>query len=102
MHVVSRSSSEAACCALANVTCKAQWLFYLLQGLWITYTNPITLYCDNKSTAYCQQLDIPQMNKAHSNGLSCTPRQGWSQPDPLDVNIYTPTNHIYLYQSASG
>lgn len=65
MHGVSRSSSEEACCALANVTCKVQLLLYLLQDHCITYTNPITLYCDNKSTAYCQQLDIPQVNKTH-------------------------------------
>ena len=46
---VSRNSSEAEYRALASTTCELQWLTYLLQDFWITFTKPSTIYCDNQS-----------------------------------------------------
>ncbi|GAU43223.1 hypothetical protein TSUD_241130 [Trifolium subterraneum] len=46
--VVSRSSSEAEYRALAQTTCEAQWLIYLLQDFHITHSSPVIIYCDNK------------------------------------------------------
>ncbi|XP_058732675.1 uncharacterized mitochondrial protein AtMg00810-like [Vicia villosa] len=47
--VVSRSSSEAEYRALANTTCEAQWLLFLLHDFRIPHPSPVTLYCDNQS-----------------------------------------------------
>ena len=46
---VSRSSSEAEYRALASSTCELQWLTYLLQDFRVSFIQPATLYCDNKS-----------------------------------------------------
>ncbi|XP_073219765.1 uncharacterized protein [Cicer arietinum] len=46
--IVSRSSSEAEYRALAQVTCEAQWLLYLLNDLHIPHLKPVVLYYDNK------------------------------------------------------
>jgi hypothetical protein len=51
-NVVSRSSSEAEYRALAQATCEAQWLKYLLQDFNIPHPKPIVLYCDNKSALH--------------------------------------------------
>jgi hypothetical protein len=47
-NVVSRSSSEAEYRALAQATCEAQWLLYLLKDFHISHDSPIVLYCDNQ------------------------------------------------------
>ncbi|CAJ2644808.1 unnamed protein product [Trifolium pratense] len=51
-NVVSRSSSEAEYRALAQATCEAQWLKYLLHDFNIPHSTPIVLYCDNKSALH--------------------------------------------------
>jgi hypothetical protein len=51
-NVVSRSSSEAEYRALAQATCEAQWLKYLLQDFNISHPKPIVMYCDNKSALH--------------------------------------------------
>lgn len=50
--VVSRSSSEVEYRALAQATCEAQWLLYLLQDLHVTHSSPVVLYCDNRSALH--------------------------------------------------
>ncbi|GAU29493.1 hypothetical protein TSUD_360380 [Trifolium subterraneum] len=51
-NVVSRSSSEAEYRALAQATCEAQWLLYILRDLHISHDFPIALYCDNQSALH--------------------------------------------------
>ncbi|CAJ2658415.1 unnamed protein product [Trifolium pratense] len=51
-NVVSRSSSEAEYRALAQATCEAQWLMYLLQDFKIAHPSPVVIYCDNKSALH--------------------------------------------------
>ncbi|GAU46710.1 hypothetical protein TSUD_287990 [Trifolium subterraneum] len=51
-NIVSRSSSDAEYRALAQATCEGQWLMYLLQDFKIAHTEPIILYCDNKSALH--------------------------------------------------
>ncbi|MCH96936.1 putative retrotransposon polyprotein, partial [Trifolium medium] len=51
-NVVSRSSSEAEYRALAQTTCEAQWLKFLLQYLHISHSTTIVIYCDNKSALH--------------------------------------------------
>ncbi|PNY16454.1 flavonol sulfotransferase-like protein [Trifolium pratense] len=51
-NVVSRSSSEAEYRALAQATCEAQWLKYLLNDFHISHSSPIVLYCDNRSALH--------------------------------------------------
>lgn len=51
-HIVSKSSSKTKYHALANTTCEAQWLLYLLQDLGFPHTNPDTIYYDNKSVIH--------------------------------------------------
>jgi hypothetical protein len=51
-NVVSRSSYEAEYRALAQATCEAQWLLYLLKDFHITHDSPIVLYCDNQSALH--------------------------------------------------
>lgn len=50
--IVSRSSSEAEYRALAQSACEAQWLLYMLRDLHITHTDPVVIYCDNKSALH--------------------------------------------------
>lgn len=50
--IVSRSSAEAEYRALAQATCKAQWLLYLLQDLKVNHPKPVVLYCDNLSALH--------------------------------------------------
>nr|KYP49740.1 Copia protein [Cajanus cajan] len=47
--VVSRSSAEAKYRALAQGTCEAQWLLYLLHDLCIDHPKVVVIYCDNQS-----------------------------------------------------
>lgn len=49
-HTVSRSSLEAEYCTLANTTCEATWLKFLLQDFNIPITKPILIYFHNRST----------------------------------------------------
>lgn len=49
---VSRSSSEAEYRALASLTCELQWLQYLFKDLHISFDQPSSVYCDNKSAIY--------------------------------------------------
>ncbi|XP_004515732.1 uncharacterized protein [Cicer arietinum] len=49
---VSRSSSEAEYRALAQATCEAQWLLFLLCDLHIIHPKPVVIYCDNKSALH--------------------------------------------------
>ncbi|GAU48976.1 hypothetical protein TSUD_245670 [Trifolium subterraneum] len=51
-NVVSRSSSEAEYQALAQATCEAQWLLYVLKDLQVNHNFPIVLYCDNQSALH--------------------------------------------------
>ena len=46
---ISRNSSEAEYRALATTICELQWLSYLLQDLHLHFSQPATLYSDNKS-----------------------------------------------------
>ncbi|GAU45556.1 hypothetical protein TSUD_27570 [Trifolium subterraneum] len=50
--VVSRSSSEAEYRVIAQATCEAQWLLYVLKDLHINHDFPIFLYCDNQSALH--------------------------------------------------
>lgn len=49
---VSKSSSEAEYRALAQATCEAQWLIYLLQDFQIADPKPAVIYCDNQSALH--------------------------------------------------
>ncbi|XP_073219786.1 uncharacterized protein [Cicer arietinum] len=49
---VSRSSSEAEYHALANATCEAQWLLYLLHDFRIAHSTPVQIFCDNQSAMH--------------------------------------------------
>lgn len=49
---VSKSSSEAEYRALAQATCEAQWLIYLLKDLGVTNPTPAVLYCDNQAALH--------------------------------------------------
>lgn len=51
-NVVSRSSFEAEYRALAQATCGAQWLLYLLLDLNIPHPSPVMLYCDYRSALH--------------------------------------------------
>ena len=51
-HTVARSSAEAEYHSLAAATCEAQWLSYLLADLHLSLTEPITLFCDNRSAIH--------------------------------------------------
>jgi len=46
--IVSKSSSEAEYQALAQASCEAQWLLFLLKDLHIEHPKPVILYCDNQ------------------------------------------------------
>lgn len=48
--VVSCSSSEAEYRALANATCEAQWLLFLLHELGISHSQSVNIFCDNHSS----------------------------------------------------
>lgn len=37
---------------MASITCELIWLRYLLRDLWVTHTQPATLYCDNQATLH--------------------------------------------------
>lgn len=50
--IVSRSSSKAEYMALAQTTCEAQWLRYLLQNLQVATEDPTIIYCDNQSAIH--------------------------------------------------
>lgn len=50
--VVSRSSSEAEYRALAQATCEAQWLLFLLKDMNIQHPSPVILYCENRSALH--------------------------------------------------
>jgi len=47
-----KSSCEAEYRAMTIVTCKIQWLVYLLQDLKVPFDQPFILYCDNDSIRY--------------------------------------------------
>ncbi|MED6170397.1 hypothetical protein PIB30_116850 [Stylosanthes scabra] len=49
---VARSSTEAEYRALANTTCKLQWILNLLKALNISCSRPPVLYCDNRSALH--------------------------------------------------
>lgn len=49
---VSKSSSEAEYRALAQATCEAQWLLYLLEDFQVKDTTPAVIYCDNQSALH--------------------------------------------------
>ncbi|XP_061352700.1 uncharacterized mitochondrial protein AtMg00810-like [Gastrolobium bilobum] len=49
---VSRSSSEAEYRSLAALTCKIQWIRYLLQDLQVPFHKAVPIYCDNRSAIY--------------------------------------------------
>lgn len=49
---VSRSSSEAEYRALAQASCEAQWLIYLLHDFGVKSSLPAILYCDNRSALH--------------------------------------------------
>ena len=48
-HTISRSSSEAEKCAMANTVAELTWLTYILSDLRISLPSLPTLYCDNIS-----------------------------------------------------
>ncbi|XP_014519717.1 uncharacterized protein LOC106776760 [Vigna radiata var. radiata] len=50
--IVSRSSTEAECRALAATTCEIQWIHYLLDDLQVQEAGTPSLYCDNKSARH--------------------------------------------------
>ena len=45
---MSKSSSEAEYWTLAQASCEAQWLLFLLKDLHIEHPKPVVLYCDNQ------------------------------------------------------
>ncbi|GMJ03388.1 hypothetical protein HRI_004008000 [Hibiscus trionum] len=47
--VVARSSAEAEYRALSHDICEGMWLQRLMGELKLSYTKPITLYCDNQA-----------------------------------------------------
>nr|XP_027186543.1 uncharacterized protein LOC113784530 [Cicer arietinum] len=49
---VSRSSSEAEYRALAQATCEAQWLLFLLCDFHSIHPKLVVIYCDNKSALH--------------------------------------------------
>lgn len=49
---VSRSSTEAEYCGIANAVAEVQWLQYLLSDLGISFNNSPVLYYDNISATY--------------------------------------------------
>ncbi|XP_016165099.1 uncharacterized protein LOC107607689 [Arachis ipaensis] len=51
-NTVARSSSEAEYRALVLATCQAQWLSYIMNDFGMPLTEPITLFCDNRSAIH--------------------------------------------------
>ncbi|GAA0162775.1 transmembrane signal receptor [Lithospermum erythrorhizon] len=49
---VSPSSAEAEYRSMDVVTCELKWLKGLLQGLGVSHTRPMGLYCDSQSALY--------------------------------------------------
>ncbi|GAA0144152.1 hypothetical protein LIER_04669 [Lithospermum erythrorhizon] len=45
-----KSSAKAEYWSAANTVCELKWLSYLLQDFQVSFTLPIPLHCDNKST----------------------------------------------------
>ncbi|GAA0152828.1 transmembrane signal receptor [Lithospermum erythrorhizon] len=56
--IVSRSSAEAEYRSMDAVTCELKWLKGLLQGLGVSHTRPIGLYCDSQSALYLAQNSV--------------------------------------------
>ena len=50
--IVSKSSSEAEYQALAQASCEAQWLLFLLKDLHIEHPKPVVLYYDNQAALH--------------------------------------------------
>jgi hypothetical protein len=51
-NTVSRSSTEAEYRTLASLTCELQWLQYLFNDFQVSFSQPASVYCDNKSAIY--------------------------------------------------
>lgn len=49
---MSRSSSKVEYRGLENTTDEAQWLLYLLKGLFIDHMQPVTIFFYNKSVIH--------------------------------------------------
>ncbi|XP_015963387.1 uncharacterized mitochondrial protein AtMg00810-like [Arachis duranensis] len=49
---VARLSSEAEYRALAAAICQAQWLSFVMKDISVPLTEPITLFCDNRSAIH--------------------------------------------------
>ncbi|XP_026430319.1 uncharacterized protein LOC113326863 [Papaver somniferum] len=55
---VSRSSAEAEYRALATLTCEVQWLNYILNGLDIPHSEPISIFCDNQAAIHIAENPV--------------------------------------------
>ena len=56
--VVSRSSTKAEYCALADTTCELVWLRWLLADMDAPQPTATPLYCDNRSAIYIAHNDV--------------------------------------------
>ena len=56
--MVSRSSTEAEYCALADTTCKLVWLRWLLADMDAPQPTATPLYYDNRSAIYIAHNDV--------------------------------------------
>lgn len=57
--MVSKSSSEAEYRGMAQATCEAQWIVYLLKDLEVPIASPIVLFGDKQSAIYITQPSFP-------------------------------------------
>lgn len=51
-QIVSNSSSEGEYRVVANASCEAQWLLYLMADFGIPHQQPISIFCDNSSVIH--------------------------------------------------
>ena len=63
--MVSRSSTEAEYCALADTTCELVWLRWLLADMDAPQPTATPLYCDNRSAIYITHNDVFHKRTKH-------------------------------------
>jgi hypothetical protein len=57
-HIVSRSSTEAEYCALADTTSELLALHWLLEDMGLTHSSPTVIHCDNRSAIQIAHNDV--------------------------------------------
>lgn len=65
--IVSKLSAEAEYWVIASIASELLWLSYVLKDFRIKLSNPIPLYCDNKSTIHMMENPVYHENTKHNN-----------------------------------